>query len=122
MTDKISAVKFLIDTGADISVVPKSFVNHHQSSSDFKLFAANGTPINTYGQKLITVNFGLKRAFPFIFVVADVDRAIVGADFLTKFNLLVDVANKRLLDSVTRYRQVVRFLVARLREFRQFLR
>ncbi|XP_039303395.1 uncharacterized protein LOC120357299 [Solenopsis invicta] len=62
--DKSSNLHFLVETGADISLVPKR-VLFKPLSTNFKLFAANG------------------------------------ADFLGHFNLLVDIKNKRLIDSVT---------------------
>lgn len=102
--DRLSKTKFLVDTGADISVIPKTISSVHKDSV-FKLFAANGTQIKTYGQKLIRVDFGLKRDFSFVFIVADVEKPIIGADFLAKFNLLVDVKNKLLIDQVTSLRK-----------------
>ena len=60
------------------------------------LYAANSTKIATYGSKLISLDFGLRRAFVWNFVVADVSRPILGADFLERFGLLVDVKNQTL--------------------------
>lgn len=99
--DKCSNMKYLVDTGSDISVIPKTSSFQHKHSS-FKLFAANGSQINTYGQKLLRIDLGLKREFPFVFIIADVDKPIIGADFLAKFHLLVDVKNKSLLDNITK--------------------
>lgn len=47
VSDKSSGVNFLIDTGADVSLLPKRFVQKAQVSS-LKLFAANGTKIDTF--------------------------------------------------------------------------
>ena len=96
---------FLIDTGADLSVIPvtnfaKSFF-FNSRSPDLVLSAANGTTINTYGTKLLQVNIGLKRSFTHAFILATVNRPIIGADFLSKFGLLVDLKRKRLVDSAT---------------------
>lgn len=47
------------------------------------------------------LDFGLRRDFSWNFVVAAVDKPIIGADFLSHYGLLVDCRNQRLLDSVT---------------------
>ncbi|VDN45512.1 unnamed protein product, partial [Dibothriocephalus latus] len=47
----------------------------------------------------LTIN--LRRYFSWIFVMADVPDAILGADFLTEFDLLVDCHRFRLLDRST---------------------
>ncbi len=46
-------------------------------------------------------DLGLRRTFCWAFVIADVGRPILGADFLHHFNLLVDLTNSQLLDNVT---------------------
>lgn len=95
---------FLIDSGAEISVVQKSFQRYANpiSTTTTSLFAANGTPIKTYGMIHLSVDFNLRRDFSYDFIVADVECNIIGADFLKHFNLLVDIGQKRLVDSNTR--------------------
>lgn len=100
ITDRTSRLNFLIDTGADISLLPKKLTRCAKPSS-LKLFAANGTTINTYGSKTYVLNFGLRREFKWKFCIADIQRPIIGADFLSHYGLLVDIKNKRFLDSVT---------------------
>ena len=65
------------------------------------LKAVNHTPIKTYGTRLVTLNLSLRRTFGWPFIIADVHKPIIGADFLRHFNLLVDVHHKRLVDAVT---------------------
>ncbi|XP_050359949.1 uncharacterized protein LOC126779872 [Nymphalis io] len=67
----------------------------------YELFAANGTIIYTYGFLPLTLDLGLRRAFTWRFVVADVSKPIIGVDFLSYYNLLVDCRNQRLVDGVT---------------------
>src|SRR5699024_1128749 len=94
--------RFLVDTGAEISLLPRDSVKPLRSKLDpLELFAANNTRIATYGTYGLSLNLGLRREFICDFVVAAVPYAIIGADFLQKFNLLVDIANKRLMDNVT---------------------
>lgn len=86
--DNISNMRFLIDKGADISVLPSTAFDRQKSVSVFSLLAANGSPIHTYGQKRINVSLGLRRDFPWLFKIADVSRPIIGSDFLKHYNLL----------------------------------
>ncbi len=61
----------------------------------------NDTPISTYGKRSLTLNLGLRRSLPWIFIIADVQKPILGADFLRHFELLVDVNRKQLIDTKT---------------------
>lgn len=100
--DRNSQERFLVDTGADISVLAvKNKRKQATSSSNFKLFAANNTPISTYGEKTISLNLGLRRDFKWTFIVAEVKTSILGADFLRHYKLLVDLHRRKLVDKVT---------------------
>ena len=61
----------------------------------------NDTPISTYGKRSLTLNLGLRRSLPWIFIIADVQKPILGADFLRHLELLVDVNRKQLVDTKT---------------------
>lgn len=74
---------------------------HISTQGNLTLFAANGSKINTYGHKIIALNLGLRRKFSWPFIIADLTKPIIGADFLKHFGLLVDLQNKRLVDSKT---------------------
>lgn len=101
VTDCLSRTRFLIDTGADLCVFPRSQLPEPRQKSDYELSAANGTPIATYGTITLTISLGLRRQFTWRFVIADVAKPIIGADFLAHFGLLVDMKNLRLLDLTT---------------------
>lgn len=101
LADHTSKLQFLIDTGADVSVLPKNKLLTPKVQQNLVLYAANGSKINTYGTKLLTLNLNLRRNFTWTFVVADVQQPIIGVDFLKHFNLLVDVKNNSLIDSQT---------------------
>ncbi|XP_076749073.1 uncharacterized protein LOC143422379 [Xylocopa sonorina] len=90
-------VEYLIDTGANVSVVPWCLEGKNLEVGAPKLYTANGQQISTYGTKLISLNLGLRREFSWRFIIADVSRPIIGADFLHFFNLIVDLRHKRLL-------------------------
>nr|VZI06106.1 unnamed protein product [Spirometra erinaceieuropaei] len=63
--------------------------------------AANSTTINTYGQQSLTLDIGLRGRLQWVFVQADVNSSITGADFLTHFGLAVDVKHCKLVDTTT---------------------
>ena len=101
MWDKQSGCRFLIDTGAEISVLPASAEDRRRTFRGPNLFAANKAVISTFGQRSLTLNLGLRRTFRWVFTVADVTHPIIGADFLSEFHLLIDVKRRRLLDAIT---------------------
>lgn len=94
-------MRFLIDTGANISVICKPHRKSITPNQQYKLYAANGSKINTYGEKTLSINLGLRRNFVWTFIVADVSQPIIGADFLEHYKILVDLAGNKLIDRVT---------------------
>lgn len=107
--DKIADREFLIDSGADYSILAptKSMrINYNNNINDnddesARYYAANGTIIKTFGSKLLELNLGLRRLFSWRFTIADVTTSIIGADFLFEFGLMVDVRGKQLVDRET---------------------
>lgn len=65
------------------------------------LYAANGTPIAVYGQRLLNIDLRLRRDLSWPCTIADVTVPIIGADFLNHFNLLVDLKRNRIIDGNT---------------------
>ena len=57
--------------------------------------------VSTYGTIAVTLDLSLRRAFTWQFVIADVQWSIIGVDFLSHYELLVDPRNKRLIDTTT---------------------
>jgi hypothetical protein len=70
--------------------------------SSVNVTAANGTRIKTYGLKSLNIDLGLLRTFNWTVEITDVSRAIIGADFLHYFGLLVDIRRRRLVDPTNR--------------------
>lgn len=101
ITDQHSKTQFLVDTGSDLCVFPRSQLKTRCVITDLVLSAANGTKINTYGYVNFILNLGLRRDYAWRFIVADVTRAIIGVDFLSHYGLVVDVRNQRLIDGTT---------------------
>nr|VZI17419.1 unnamed protein product [Spirometra erinaceieuropaei] len=100
ISDKTSGLRFLVDTDAEIYVIPPPR-RHHLKPSQFSLQAVNSTTINTYGQRSLTLDIGLWRRFQWVFVQADVKSHIIGADSLTHFGLAVDLKHRKLIDTTT---------------------
>lgn len=95
-----SCKSFLVDTGAEVSVCPANSAQRKRPSP-FILKAANNSRIATYGQQSLTLDIGLHRTFRWVFALADVSQPILGADFLCQFNMIVDMARRRLIDGLT---------------------
>ena len=101
ITDNNSAYRFLVDIGAEVSVLPPTRTDRKHPQEGCNLLAVNGSSIITYGKRSLTLNLGLRRAFRWIFIVANVQEPILGADFL---RLLVDIKHSRLIDATTQLR------------------
>ena len=87
---------YLADTGAEISVFPASLEDRRKPTQT-PLAAANGTGIKTWGRRTIHLKLG-KRDFWQEFILAEVTRPILGADFFSTNYILPDLARKRLVD------------------------
>lgn len=100
--DDLSDRNFLIDTGADVSIIPPTKVWQFGPDAELiKLYAANGTRIPTYGEQILTVSLGLRRQFSWRFIRAKVNTPIIGADFLKHYGLIVDLRQRMLIDTTT---------------------
>lgn len=102
LADSSSKITFLVDTGADVSVIPKSYAPRAEVQPNLTLYAANYTKIPTFGTKRIILDLGLRRRFAWSFVIADVRQPIIGVDFLRHFGLLVDAKHHRVIDAQTK--------------------
>ncbi|BHF81012.1 hypothetical protein SprV_0702414100 [Sparganum proliferum] len=99
--DNTSGRHFLVDTGAQINVIPPTPDERRCPNHGLYLQAVNSSPIATFGFRSLSLDIGLRRLFPWIFVVADIPCAILGADFLAASDLLVDCRQSRLHDKTT---------------------
>ena len=98
ITDRPTGLRFLVDTGAQVSVVSPTPAQRKHQQDGFHLQAVNNTPIATYGNQSLTLDLEPSDGF---FVIADVQHPILGADFLQHFGLLVDLRHTRLSDGLT---------------------
>jgi cleavage and polyadenylation specificity factor subunit 1 len=92
LQDSKTNQKFLVDTGAAVSVLP------HTSGPP--LSGADGKAIPSWGSVRKTLNFGI-RTFLCTFILAAVSKPILGVDFLSANRLLVDPHFGQVLDATT---------------------
>ena len=88
--DRISKRRFLVDTGAEVSVIPASGLDARTRRPGPLLLAANGSSIRTYGTSTLSLRFD-SNTYEWNFVIADVSRPLLGADFLRSNSLLVNL-------------------------------
>ena len=102
--DRHNNARFLVDTGSEVSVIPPTSSDRTRTLDPRTLVAINNSPIRTYGQCSLTLNLGLRCSLPWIFVIADVQKPILGADFLAHYGLTVDMRHSKLIDQNTHLR------------------
>ncbi|XP_066941037.1 uncharacterized protein [Macrobrachium rosenbergii] len=89
----------LVDTRAVWSVFPPSQEDRkHLPDPAAFLTAANGSPILSYGTRVLSISI-LGQRYMWNFSVADMRTPLLGTDFLAHFGMAVDVGHKRLLDT-----------------------
>ena len=98
--DKSTGVHYLVDTGAEISLIPPTSRERKLLPIGEPLRAANGTEIASYGSRNITIRLG-NRSLAWKFTIAQVNQPILGADFLCHHKFLVDVHRRRLIHAET---------------------
>ena len=101
VSDTSAHTHFLVDTGSELSAIPPSPIDRQSVPDKLTLMAVNNTPICTYGKRSLTLNLGLRQSLPWIFIIADVQKPNLGADFLRHFGLLVDMKQRQLIDTHT---------------------
>ena len=95
--DRLSGTRFLVDTGAEISVLPATQQDRQSGKKGPLLVAANGSDIKTFGFRTIPLRF-TQRDFTWRFALAGASVALLGADFLRAHGLMVDLVHHRLVD------------------------
>lgn len=90
--------RFLVDSGAEVSLLPPTPADRAGQRQGPPLTAANGSTIRSFGTRTEQLQFQ-GQTFSWTFVVADVPCAILGADFLRDHALLVDVKSRCLINS-----------------------
>ena len=96
--DHATGTSFLVDTGADVCVFPAFPNDKCKRTPTENLTAANGSEINTWGQRVITFILGQRKRYRQKFYLADVARPILGDNFFTANNIAIDLRGRRLVD------------------------
>ena len=95
--------RFLIDTGAQVSVLPPASLPVGAGVSDGgqlpRLEAANGSSVQVVGLYRHDLRLDGGPVLSWEFVVADVATPILGADFLGHHRLTVDISHQTLRDA-----------------------
>lgn len=102
VVDEVTKTEILIDTGAFVSVWPASPEQRASphGCGTIRLKAANGSPIPTHGTRHINLRLGGLDA-EWQFVIANVQRPLLGADFFDHHGLMIDVKGRQLVDRCT---------------------
>ena len=80
MKDSLSDMKFLIDSGSTVSIIPLSYVDNEEPATSRNLFALNLTEVKTYGKRNVMIDIGLSQIeMEWNFIVADTTTAIIDA-------------------------------------------
>ena len=72
LRDKLSGIRYLVDTGAGLSVLPPLQIDNAHKGKGKSLRAANGSEMATYGERAVEIDFGLGRSYNWVFHEADV--------------------------------------------------
>jgi len=80
--DQHNKIKFLVETGSDLCVFPRSLVHGLCQEVPYILWAANGSTIHTFGVLPLSLNLGLRRNLTWRFTIANETTPILGTDFL----------------------------------------
>ena len=67
--DCSTGLRFLVDIGAEVSIVPPSRTEQTHRPENFSLQAVNKTMIATYGTRSLTLDLGLRRTFRWAFII-----------------------------------------------------
>lgn len=108
LTDRLSGLTFLVDTGATTSIIPATEEEKKQKAIDYGTGVGEGA-VQAYGKKEITLDLGLGRRYTWQFWMTShsqaAHQAILGADFIAHYHLVVDVYNHTVHDDeVMRHR------------------
>ncbi|KAM9310038.1 uncharacterized protein KZ484_025989 [Pholidichthys leucotaenia] len=100
VTDSLSGRCFLVDNGAQKSIILPTYSDRLAGPSGPGLVAVNGSDIKTFDERTLALSLH-GRTYKWTFAIAALSFPILGADFLCAHGLLVDVANRRLVNALS---------------------
>ena len=92
-------VPCLMDTGCEITMVPRRLVQRHRiriSPTERQIWAANGSEIELSGEAIVPLVLNDRNIDSFTLVSPDVEEVMIGADWLEKHRCLWDFGGKQL--------------------------
>ena len=92
--DDHSGTKFLVDTGAQRSILPATSWDKRGGRGE-GLKAANQTTIATYGTRMVMLKFG-DTLYEHEFTIADLPHRFLGMDFFENNNISIDTKKREL--------------------------
>ena len=84
-----------------MSTLTRSTLSHSQSSTTPPYQPTGNRSLGYYLLLFLTLNLRLRRSLPWLFIIADVKKSILGPNFLRHFGLMVDMNNCKLVDTST---------------------
>uniref|UniRef100_A0A5S6Q5X1 Peptidase A2 domain-containing protein n=1 Tax=Trichuris muris TaxID=70415 RepID=A0A5S6Q5X1_TRIMR len=94
VADQISGIRFLVDTGASVSVLSCSKLRQSPTAHTLPLQAVNGTPIRSFCRRTLSIQTTTLPTIEWTFHLADAQVALLGADFLHHHGLVVDLRDQ----------------------------
>ena len=92
--DQHSGTSFLVDTGAQRSILPATKWDR-QGYQGEGLKAANQTNIATYGTRTVMLKFG-NKLYEHVFTIADLPHRFLGMDFFEQNGISIDAQKREL--------------------------
>lgn len=86
-----NGLSFLINTGADVSVLTWKLVKSRTQITSITRYTANDAAIQSYGEKLLTLNLGFRRPIGWKFIIADLLKPNIEADLIPYYGLVVEM-------------------------------
>ena len=86
-----------MDTGVAVSLFPCQLST---LPGPLRLRQADGSALPSWGRRMVPLQFG-GHTFSWPFLLAAVDRPIIGADFIAKHSWVVDLDGRQILDGKT---------------------
>ena len=106
IVDNNSEALFLVDTGCEISILPKNLtngINHYFRPQSKTIQGISNTPIHPLGSVKVILKFGNLKDIEHNFWVTQENReyGIIGIDFLKTYKLSISLENSKLYQNKT---------------------
>ena len=98
MFDKNFGYTFIIDFGNQS--FRQKIKDQKKTSEPAKLIGPDSKEIKAYGNRKMQLDLGTQRNYHQEFEITNVKRPILGVDFLSRFDLRVNVKRRPLINSV----------------------